>query len=153
MTGSEKVTQKIRKILAKIRSRRKTIGGCVFSLGLGGIISTLILQSLSPAIPALRQDIASAIRSSTVSIDPATACIILISIFALLLSPAIISGSKQWGRWITGLLILLLVGSFLFAMTLVIDCSIVPLEIFSWLFCAYIVWLLISIGAFICAFR
>ena len=153
MTSSEKVTQKIRKILAEIRFRRKAIGGCVFSLGLGGIISTLLLQSLIPDIPTLRQDIASAVRSSAVSIDPVMACTLLTSIFALLLSPAIISRDKRWGRRITGLLILLLVGSFLFAMTLVIDCSVVPLEIFSWFFFAYIVWLLISIGALTCAFR
>lgn len=153
MTGSEKMTQKTRKILAKIRSKQKAIGGCVFSLGLGGIISALILQSLIPAIPALRQDIASAVRSSAVSVDPAMACIILISTFALLLSPAIISGSKQWGRKVTGLLVLLLVGSLLISMTLAADWSVVPLEIFSWIFCAYIVWLLISIGALICASR
>ena len=81
------------------------------------------------------------------------ACIILISTFALLLSPAIISGSTQWGRKVTGLLVLLLVGSLLISMTLAADWSVVPLEIFSWIFCAYIVWLLISIGALICASR
>ncbi len=145
MTSSEKMTQKIRKILAKIRSKQKAIGGCVFSLGLGGIISTLILQSLIPAIPALRQDIASAVCSSSVSVDPIMACIILISTFALLLSPAIISGNKQWGRKVTGLLVLLFVGSLLLSMTLAADWSVVPFEIFSWIFCAYLVWLLIGI--------